>query len=105
MESIAVWIEQRRRRHGLVRRICPGLNHLRHLFHLSFCVQSVLFLFILACRFIIPDLFPRDTKEIYELRLDQPRFRLRLPRMSLLDFPLLFLLLFSTQRMFPTVCD
>src|SRR3954454_10890734 len=56
MESTAVWIEQRRRQHGLVRRTCPGLNHIRHLFLLSFlllCVQSVLFLFILACRIII----------------------------------------------------
>jgi hypothetical protein len=88
----------------------PWTHYLRHLclpsfFFFFLCVQSVLFLFILPCRFIISDLFPRDTKEIYELRLDQPRFRLRLPRMSLPDFPLLFLLLFSAQRMFPTVCD
>lgn len=54
---------------------------------------------------LFPIICPRNTKEIYELRLDRPRFRLRLPRMSLLDFPLLFLLLFSAQRMFPTVCD
>jgi hypothetical protein len=98
MESIAVWIEQRRRQHGLVRRTCPGLNHIRHLFLPSFllCVQSVLFLFILACRIIISDLFPRDTKEIYELRPDQLvficGFRACLSLISLCFFCYCFLL-------------
>jgi hypothetical protein len=60
MESLAFWIEQRRRQHWLVRQTCPGINHLRRLFLPFFflCVQSDLFLFILASRFIISDHLP-----------------------------------------------